>query len=366
MSDERPPGEGADRRPTERQGRSDRRRRAPPHEPAGTPGRVTERRISQPAVRRNGAPTGPSDPGRENGTTPDAAGGDGTERPFLSVVIPAYNEAGAVGRTVDRVESALASVCESHEIIVVDDGSEDATSVRLRTLARERPTLRIVLNETNAGKGHAIRDGCRTATGEYVLLMDADGDLDPCQLTAFVERTRDADVVIGSKRHPASNVSYPLRRLCLSKGYSLLVRLLFGLEVTDTQVGMKLLSWEAVDDVMPLLMVEGYAFDVELLALAKESGYDIAEAPVSLEFDGDSSIDWVEVGRIALDTASVFCRLKLLESYEAIEGAVSYARDREEPADPEGPDPMRQGVGVQGEGDRSGRQRDHRESGNGP
>lgn len=250
--------------------------------------------------------------------------------PLLSVVVPAYNEAESVTRTVDHIVSVVSDASESDEIIVVDDGSDDGTLEELRSLAEDVSQVECVSYEENQGKGHAVKMGCRQASGEFVLFVDADGDLTPERITTFLDRMRttDADVVIGSKRHPDSDVTYPLKRRILSKGYSLLIRVLFGLKVTDTQVGMKLLRGEVVDDVMPLVLVRRYAFDVELLALAHSRGYVIVEAPVSLEFDGASNVDWSEIGRIAIDTARVFCRLHLLESYDMIERSVlQYVRE---------------------------------------
>lgn len=265
--------------------------------------------------------------GDSNQTRDDAS--DGPSRPFLSVVFPAYNEEGSVGATVTAVASTIDEICDSYELIVVDDGSDDATLDELHDASDSIPSVRVIRNEENRGKGQAIRDGCQGATGEYVLLMDADGEFSPKEVERFLKRAEatGADAVIGSKRHPDSDVSYPLKRHALSKGYSLLIRALFGLQVTDTQVGMKLLRSTAVDDVMPLLLVERYAFDVELLALLHQNGHDIAEAPVSIDFNGNSSINWREVGRIGWDTLTVFCRLKVLRSYEKIRRGVRYAQE---------------------------------------
>lgn len=264
-------------------------------------------------------------------TPPEAteATGEQLAGPTLTVVLPAYNEADSIEGTVRTVAEALGDLDQAYEIIVVDDGSEDDTRAALRSLAVEFPAVGFVPNDENNGKGHAIRDGCRAAGGEYVLILDADGDLRPDQIEAFLARARrdDADVVVGSKRHPDSEVSYPVGRQVLSTSYARLVRLLFGLEVSDTQVGMKLLREEAVESVMPLLLVEGYAFDAELLALSRSRGFEIAEAPVTLEFGGDSGVDWLSVGRIVRDTFRVFCRLRVLGSYEKIDRAVSYVRD---------------------------------------
>lgn len=252
-------------------------------------------------------------------------------RPLLSVVVPAYNEARTVERTLERLEETVGAVYDSYEIIVVDDGSDDSTARVLVEYAADRDTVECVFSEENHGKGHAIRTGARAADGELVLMTDADGDLTADRIATFVETLHEtgADVVIGSKRHPDSEISYPLRRRILSRGYSALIRLLFGLQVTDTQVGMKLLRREVIADVMPILLVDRFAFDVELLVLAHDHGYTIREAPVSLEFGGHSSVDWGEVVRIGRDTLAIFLRLHLLRSYDLMQRAVQYSRSTE-------------------------------------
>lgn len=265
----------------------------------------------------------------DSATRAESAGSTAGARPELSVVVPAYNEAASIARTVGKIVAAVGEGGYVAEVIVVNDGSDDRTVEELSSLAEALPTVRVVSYDDNQGKGHAVKIGCQRASGELVLFVDGDGELTPEGIRTFIERleTAEADIVIGSKRHPDSTVRYPVKRRLLSKGYSLLIRLLFGLDVTDTQVGFKLFRREIVDEVMPLVLVHRYAFDMELLVLAHDRGYVIAEAPVSLDFDGRSSVNWREVCRIALDTARVFVRHNL-HSYELIERYVlQYDRD---------------------------------------
>lgn len=246
----------------------------------------------------------------------------------LSLVIPAYNESETIEQTIEAVTRDVSGHCDTYEVIVVDDGSQDETPAIARRIAEGRPDVHFRASEQNNGKGHAIREGCLLAAGDVILLLDADTDLDSRRIATFLDRLRQsqADVVIGSKRHPDSAVAYPLKRRVLSRGYSILIRLLFGLSITDTQVGMKLFRREVAEDVMPLLLVDRYAYDVEFLALANRFGYQVTEAPVSLDFDGHSSIDWRAVLRIGWDTLSVFVRLNLLRSYEVMHRAAEYTR----------------------------------------
>jgi hypothetical protein len=150
--------------------------------------------------------------------------------------------------------------------------------------------------------------------------VDADLDLDPASIPAYLEvAQRDAlDLAIGSKRHPDSTVHYPASRRAASWCYQQLNRLLFRLDVRDTQVGLKVFSRRVADDVLPLLLVKTFAFDLELLAVASSLGYTrIRELPVRLDYRFTGS----GVGSLAVlaalwDTAAIFYRLRILRTYE--------------------------------------------------
>ncbi len=134
-------------------------------------------------------------------------------------------------------------------------------------------------------------------------------------------RWYNADIIVGSKRHPASKVHYPLFRKILSFGYQVLIRLLFGLQIRDSQVGLKLYRREVLEDVLPRLLVKQFAFDIEILAVAQHLGYKrIFEAPVELDFTGITSITstnfWIVVLRMLWDTLAVFYRLRVAHYYD--------------------------------------------------
>ena len=159
--------------------------------------------------------------------------------------------------------------------------------------------------------------------GDIIGFLDAGGDVSELTLSMMLEHFKwyNADIIIGSKRHPVSKVQYPFQRKILSWGYQMLVRLLFGLNVRDTQVGMKLYRREVLVDVMPRLLVKQFAFDIEILAVAHYLGYKrIFESPVELDFSGVSSITSSSVWRIILqmlkDTFAVYYRLKILHYYD--------------------------------------------------
>jgi len=200
----------------------------------------------------------------------------------------------------------------------VSDGSIDGTAERL--LETRTPGLRVLHYDRNLGKGYAVKAGALAATGSWIGLIDADLDLDPASLPVYLAaaRTEELDFAIGSKRHPDSVVAYPRSRRIASWCYQQLNRVLFRLDVRDTQVGLKVFSRRVADEVLPLLLVKRYAFDLELLAVAASLGYDrIRELPIRLayRFSG-SGVRSVAVMGALWDTAAIFYRLRILRTYE--------------------------------------------------
>jgi len=250
----------------------------------------------------------------ESALTPDLAGephGEST-RPLLSVVVPVYNQPHATEnvRVIrDRVEAGLG---EPVEMIVVSDGSEDTPEAD--------PELATVIHyDRNLGKGYAVKAGALAARGRYVSYVDADLDLDPVAIPDFVRlaERESLDFVIGSKRHPESLVHYPRSRRIGSWLYQQVVRLLFQLDVRDTQVGLKVFRREVAEDVLPLLLVKQFAFDLEFLAVARSLGFDrIREQPVRLEYQfTGSGVRSVAVFLALVDTLAIFYRLRILGYY---------------------------------------------------
>lgn len=237
---------------------------------------------------------------------------------MISVIMPAYNEAQNLSRTIEETTNMLERCGLEHEVIVVDDGSEDGTYEKALSIAKEHKNVRVFGYKENMGKGHALKHGYQFARGDLVLFLDADSDLPPSQTPKFLDYMgkNGADVVIGSKRHPLSKVDFPLSRRILSKGYSLLIKLMFNLNVADTQVGIKLFHREVLEQVFPKVLVKRYAFDLELLVNAARLGYRIAEAPVELNFHNSSGIDFKGIRRIFLDTLAVFYRMRILHYYD--------------------------------------------------
>ena len=200
--------------------------------------------------------------------------GDRIVEPVLSAVLPVYNGGAEIVGNVDVIRRTLATglPAEDVEVIVVSDGSIDETAAELAK-ARGDLGFRLIHYDRNLGKGYAVKAGALASHGEWIALIDADLDLDPASVPAYLEVARrdNLDFAIGSKRHPDSVVHYPLSRRIASWCYQQLNRLLFRLDVRDTQVGLKVFHRRVVDEVVPLLLVKQFAFDLELLAVALRS-----------------------------------------------------------------------------------------------
>jgi glycosyltransferase involved in cell wall biosynthesis len=239
---------------------------------------------------------------------------------MLSILMPAYNEATSIAQNVCETVATMKASGLDFEIVVIDDGSLDGTHTAASSALREWPDhVRVVRCNRNEGKGNALICGAAYAKGDRVAFLDADMDLHPEQLAAFLEvmEARAADAVIGSKFHPASKVDYPTLRRIYSLFYFLLVRTLFGLPVRDTQTGIKLFNREVLDRVLPRILVKRFAFDLELLANIHHFGYRIVEAPVTVNFKRvGSRLRLAAVWNVFLDTMAIFYRMRILHYYD--------------------------------------------------
>ena len=243
----------------------------------------------------------------------------GTARPLLTVVVPVYNGGDEIVGNVELIRDEIARRLPGElEVIVVSDGSIDGTAERL--LERRSRIIRVIHYDRNLGKGYAVKLGALAAHGEWVALVDSDLDLDPASVPDYlvVARRDQLDFAIGSKRHSASVVQYPRLRRLASWFYQQLNRLLFRLDVRDTQVGLKVFSRRVVDEVVPLLLVKQFAFDLELLAVATALGYGrVRELPVRLDYRFKGSmLRSSAVARALWDTLAIFYRLRILRTYQ--------------------------------------------------
>ena len=188
--------------------------------------------------------------------------------PELTIVMPYYNPGDALGRNVGEVVAVLERTGLAFEVIAVSDGSTDGSGASLDALENgpEHKHVRRIELARHTGKGEALRVGLTEGRGDYLGFIDADGDLPADLLGPFVEELRsgDVDMVLGSKRHLGSQVEYPLVRRLYSWGFQQLVRLLFDLDIRDTQTGIKVLRREVLEAVLPLMVEQRFAFDLEL------------------------------------------------------------------------------------------------------
>jgi glycosyltransferase involved in cell wall biosynthesis len=273
-------------------------------------------------------------------------------RPLLSVVVPVFNQAASIVTNLEIIRDQIAEeLGVDFEIIVVSDGSIDATEAELVARAPQG-AFRVFHYDRNLGKGYAVKLGALEAEGEWIGFVDADLDLEPKDLARYVRyaQERRLDFAIGSKRHPESDVQYPRSRVVASWLFQQLVRLLFRLNVRDTQVGLKVFRRDIAEQVLPLLLVKRYAFDLELLAVANAAGFDrIEEMPVTLDyrFTG-SGVRSRAVIRALVDTIAIFYRLRILHYYDrrrAIAGRYGWTRPRAAPLSvsllTENPPPLR-------------------------
>lgn len=243
-----------------------------------------------------------------------------SEAKSVSVIMPAYKAEKFIKKSLLAAKEALDTLGYKYEIICVVDGKLDKTWEIAKNLAKRHPEqIRVVGYKNNLGKGHAVRYGMAKSSGETVGFFDAGLDLKADSLRMLLAHFEwyKADIIVGSKRHPASKVYYPWQRKLMSFGYQLLTRLLFGLKVRDTQVGMKFFKRAVLERTLPRLLVKAFAFDIEMLAVANYLGFKrIYEAPVELKMDFKSSTiaskGFVRtIFLMLVDTLAVFYRLKI-------------------------------------------------------
>jgi glycosyltransferase involved in cell wall biosynthesis len=249
--------------------------------------------------------------------------------PYLSLVAPVRNGAGFIEQSIRTILSSLDQLDRTFELIVVCDGSTDGTADRARGIGDAR--VRVLRYEEPSGKGVAVTCGLAHARGRLVGWLDSDLDIHPDAIVMAArrfDREPPVDAVVGSKRHPDSAVSYPLVRRVYSWGFQLLVRVLFRVNVRDTQVGAKLFRREMLDTVVPLLLIKRYAYDLELLAVGAEFGFDrVEETPIRLDYRfAGSGITNAAVRRMLLDTLAIAYRIHLRHWYVRRYAAVQRER----------------------------------------
>ncbi|MBX9845802.1 MAG: glycosyltransferase family 2 protein [Xanthobacteraceae bacterium] len=241
----------------------------------------------------------------------------GPPPPRLSVVIPAYNEADRIERTLRSVLSYLRRQSFVSEVLVVDDGSDDGTVDAVARCICRTTAVKVIRSPENRGKGWAIKEGMLAASGEFRLFMDADNSAAVEHWDAVAPLLEAGiDVVVGSRFAYSSriHVAQPWARRLLGQVYRGVVRLGFSLPLTDTQAGFKVFSCRAAEHVFARAKIERWAFDVEILLIAQCVGFRTAEVALDWHDDGRSRMSILRACQMGWDLLKL---RMMLRSYMA-------------------------------------------------
>lgn len=231
----------------------------------------------------------------------------------VSVILPAYNEEDSVKEAIGLMNQVFWSIGLDYEIIVVDDGSEDGTRMRASECAVEGK-VKVLGYDRNMGKGYALKHGIMHAEGDYVIFIDSDLEIDPRKVKMYLDALEDADVVIGSKRHPLAKYDAPFMRKFLSLSFHALTMLMTGVRVSDTQTGFKAFRRSALEKIVRMQLVKRHAFDVEVLALAALMKMRIREMPVDIKQNAGFGLRGVMY--MLIDLAGITYKLRIKKWYQ--------------------------------------------------
>lgn len=240
---------------------------------------------------------------------------------FLSIIVPVYKQEKTIKSDLINISRVLEQIRYEYEIIVVVDGIKIDNSYKIAKKLKLK-NLKVFGYKQNHGKGYAVRFGMAKTTGDYVAFIDAGMEIDPNGISMILEHMEwyNADIIVGSKRHPASQVNYPFDRKIISFGGHLIARYLLGINIYDTQAGLKIFKRQVLTKVLPRLLIKNYAFDLEILSVANHLGYkNIYEAPIKLTYDFKSlthANGFKVVYQCLIDALAVFYRLKILHYYD--------------------------------------------------
>ncbi len=208
----------------------------------------------------------------------------------LSLIIPAYNEEGIIKETLDAVLKFLSEKRYNWEIIVVDDGSSDKTSEIIRSFRTQG--VRLVKHALNRGKGAAIRTGVKKSKGKFIIFSDADLSVSIKNIDQFLTELKKSEVVIGSRRVLGAQIiiPQPALRENLGRGYTQLTRSVTGVKLSDFTCGFKGFTRKAAQEIFRKTLIDRWAYDSEILFLAKKLGYKITELPISWKNREDTRV----------------------------------------------------------------------------
>jgi dolichyl-phosphate beta-glucosyltransferase len=228
----------------------------------------------------------------------------------LSVVVPAYDEENRIGPSLDRVLAWSRERSVALEVIVVDDGSRDGTARLVESYAERG--VRLVRLPANRGKGAALRAGVAVSTGDQVLISDADFSTPISEVERLAPHLAEAEIVVGSRASESSRITVrqsPWRELA-GKTFNFVIRLLGVTGIRDSQCGFKLLRGGVARELFEAMTVDRFAYDVELILLARQRGYRVLEIGVEWKNDPASRVHLVRDGtRMIVDVVRIRRRL---------------------------------------------------------
>lgn len=230
-------------------------------------------------------------------------------QPLLSVVIPAYNEAARIGPGLQQILAHVAKTGLDCEIVLVDDGSRDGTADVVRAALEGKLALQVLRQEPNQGKAAAVKRGILAAHGRYVGYADADMSTPFAEIDRFLEALAgEYDLAIGSRALHESQLvrRQPWYRAWAGKAFGAFTRLVLLPGIADSQCGFKFFRREVAQDLFPRQRLSGWAFDAELLYLARRLGYQVAQIPVKWINDPNTKVSMLRAGpRMLLDVLRV-------------------------------------------------------------
>ncbi len=229
--------------------------------------------------------------------------------PFLSLILPAHNEAKRLPQSLKLVQEFVSQQPYECEVLVIENASTDETAKIAENYQALFPQLKLIRLE-QGGKGNAIRTGMLAACGEYRFMADVDFSMPVGQISRFLPpNLLQAQVAIASREQPgAERIDEPFYRHLIGRVFNLLVRFLVLPGLQDTQCGFKCFSAEAAEKIFPQQTLEGWSFDVEVLAIARELGFEVVEVPITWTFQPGSRMS------ILSDSWKMFKDLLLIRS----------------------------------------------------
>ncbi len=228
---------------------------------------------------------------------------------YLSIIIPAYNEEKRLPKTLEAINDYLIKQNYQYEILVVNDGSKDKTAEVVRGLTSVIQNLKLVDNKINQGKGAVVRQGMLEAKGEYRLFTDADNSTSIDQVEKmWPEFEKGFDIVIGSRDAKGAVLDPPQNffRSFVGDAFRLLRKIIVGLwKIEDSQCGFKCFTKEAAEQIFPKCKINRFAFDPEILLIAKKMGYKVKEIPVYWKNDPDSKVKFKSMIKMGIDLLKI-------------------------------------------------------------